>query len=136
MTAITGGCACGAVRYEITAEPVAQLHCQCSICRKLSGTGHSGFMAFPRDGVKLTGKLSSWSYTADSGANATRSHCPACGSPVTGENSRIASVMGIMVGSLDDPSVFKPQAVVFTQSGYDWDVLADGLPRFPKMPPM
>ena len=136
MTAMTGGCACGAVRYEVTAAPVAELHCQCSKCRKLSGTGHTDFMAVPREGVKLTGKLTSWSYTADSGATATRGHCPTCGSPVSGESTGMPGFLGIMAGSLDDPSMFKPQAAVFTESGYDWDALTEGLPRFPKMPPM
>lgn len=36
---ITGGCACGAIRYECTAEPVAAMHCQCRDCQHSSGTG-------------------------------------------------------------------------------------------------
>jgi hypothetical protein len=136
MSKITGGCACGAVKYEISAEPMMQVHCQCSKCRRLSGTGHTAFQVFPADAVKLTGKLASWSYTADSGAKASRGHCPQCGSPVTGEATSMPGFMGIMAGSLDDPSAFKPQIVAFTESGQSWDVLAEGLPRFPKMPPM
>ncbi len=136
MTKMTGGCACGAVRYEISADPVMQVHCQCNKCRKLSGTGHTDLMAFPRDAVKVTGKLASWGYTADSGAKASRAHCPTCGSPVTGETSGHPGLLAIMAGSLDDASVYKPQAAVFTESGYGWDALGEGLPRFPKMPPM
>jgi hypothetical protein len=136
MTKFTGGCACGAVRYEIDAQPVMQLHCQCSKCRKLSGTGHTAIMAFPGPAVKLTGRLAGWSYIADSGATATRYHCPACGSPISGETTGVPGVLAIMAGSLDDPSVFKPQAAVFTETGQHWDVLAEHLPRFAKMPPM
>ncbi|RVA88978.1 aldehyde-activating protein, partial [Mesorhizobium sp. M7A.F.Ca.US.006.04.2.1] len=36
----TGGCACGAIRYETNDEPIFQNHCQCSDCQKRSGTGH------------------------------------------------------------------------------------------------
>ena len=136
MSKISGGCACGAVRYEISADPVMQLHCQCGKCRKLSGTGHTDLMAFPGPAVKLSGKLASWTYTADSGATATRYHCTTCGAPVSGETTSVPGLLVIMAGSLDDPSIFKPQVAVFTETGQHWDVLAEGLPRFPKMPPM
>ena len=38
--AFTGGCACGAIRYEITAEPIGMNDCQCRQCQRKSGTGH------------------------------------------------------------------------------------------------
>lgn len=41
----------------------------------------------------------------------------------------------VTVGSLDDPSKFKPAVVVYAAKGYDWDTLAPGLKRFPGMPP-
>ena len=44
----TGGCACGAVRYEATAEPVFSNHCQCRDCRMRSGTGHGSYRPSPR----------------------------------------------------------------------------------------
>ena len=37
--AYTGGCACGAIRYEIADEPIAMLDCQCLDCQQMSGTG-------------------------------------------------------------------------------------------------
>ena len=42
----------------------------------------------------------------------------------------------ITAGSLDDPSVFKPQFVVYTSRGHAWDRVDPALPSFPKMPPM
>jgi hypothetical protein len=42
----------------------------------------------------------------------------------------------VMAGSLDDPSKFAPQMIVFTTRGHSWDILDPGLPKFPKMPPM
>ena len=38
--AYTGGCGCGAIRYEITGEPIVQNDCQCRDCQRKSGTGH------------------------------------------------------------------------------------------------
>jgi hypothetical protein len=45
-------------------------------------------------------------------------------------------MMTISVGSLDDPSVFKPAFVVYTSRGQKWDLVDPGLQSFPKMPPM
>ena len=58
--AYAGGCACGAVRYEISAEPIFQNHCQCLDCQHKSGTGHGSYMTFAgRNAVKLTGQADS-----------------------------------------------------------------------------
>ena len=57
-----GGCACGAVRYEMSGTPIAQLLCQCQHCRQRSGTGHSAYLVFAqRDDLALTGAVKSWS---------------------------------------------------------------------------
>ena len=53
-----GGCACGAIRYHISGEPVFSNDCQCRDCQHESGTGHGSHMTFRRDGVKLGGVLS------------------------------------------------------------------------------
>ena len=34
-----GGCACGAIRYQISGEPVFMNDCQCRDCQRRSGTG-------------------------------------------------------------------------------------------------
>ncbi len=42
----TGGCACGAIRYDISGEPMAMVDCQCRDCQRRSGTRHSSYLAF------------------------------------------------------------------------------------------
>ena len=44
----TGGCACGAIRYETSSEPIFENHCQCRDCQKRSGTGHGSYLTFPQ----------------------------------------------------------------------------------------
>ena len=44
--AYTGGCACGAIRYDIAGEPVFMNHCQCRDCQRKSGTGHGSYLTF------------------------------------------------------------------------------------------
>jgi hypothetical protein len=45
VQAYTGGCACGAIRFEIIAEPLFQNHCQCLDCQRTSGTGHGSYLS-------------------------------------------------------------------------------------------
>ena len=63
----TGGCACGAIRYEISAEPLAMIDCQCHDCQHTSGTGHGSYLSFPsRNDVKVRAgrRTGTWSPTA------------------------------------------------------------------------
>ena len=49
----TGGCACGAIRYESIAEPVMMLHCHCRDCQRASGGPFSSFVIVPAEAFKL-----------------------------------------------------------------------------------
>ena len=131
----TGGCACGAIRYEIPSEPIFQNHCQCLDCQHKSGTGHGSYLSFMRGGVKQTGNAALWDMVGDSGNVKTRAFCPTCGSPVYMTYAAMPDVITVHAASLDDPSRFKPQAVTYAVRGYEWDVLDPALTRFEKMPP-
>ena len=75
--AYTGGCACGAVRYEISAEPIFMNDCQCRDCQRTSGTGHGSYLTFPsRAQVKVAGEATHWDMVGDSGNVKTRAFCP------------------------------------------------------------
>ena len=81
--AYTGGCACGAIRYEIAGEPMVENDCQCRDCQRKSGTGHGSYLTFPdKRSVKLEGEAKHWDIVGDSGNVKTRAFCPTCGSPV------------------------------------------------------
>lgn len=133
----TGGCACGAVRYEISGEPIFSNHCQCLDCQHKSGTGHGSYLTFAsRKSVTLTGKATQWDLKGDSGNVKTRGFCPTCGAPVYLTFAAMPDFFTIHAASLDDPSRFKPQAVTYAVRGHAWDQLDPTLPKFDKMPPM
>src|SRR5689334_13632542 len=113
MTITTGGCACGAVRYEFSGEPLMMGHCQCRACQRSSGTGHASHVAVPASTFKLTGPVKYWESTADSGNLVARGFCMECGSPLTSMNNGMASMAFIRAASLDDPSLFKPGLAVW-----------------------
>ena len=132
--AYAGGCACGAIGYEISGEPVMN-HCQCRDCQRKSGTGHGSYLTFPRAGVQHTGAAKHWDIVADSGNVKTRAFCPDCGSPVYMTFSAMPDIFTVHAASLDDPSRYKPQAVSYTMCGYAWDKIDPNLAIFEKMPP-
>lgn len=130
-----GGCACGAVRYETSADPIMQVQCQCRDCQKTTGTGHASFIAFPKAAVKLTGRTTEYKSKADSGNTVMRAFCPTCGSHVHGTSSGFPDMITLQVGSLDDPGPFKPQFVAYNVRAHGWDHLDPALPKFERMPP-
>jgi len=135
--AYLGGCACGAVRYEIRAEPIFQNDCQCRHCQQRSGTGHGSYLTFPskRD-VTLTGEAKLWGLAGDSGGMKSQAFFPNCGSPVYLTFAGMPDLFTITAASLDDPTRYKPQAVTYHSRGHDWDRLDPAVPTFDTMPPM
>jgi hypothetical protein len=132
----SGGCACGAIRFEIVGEPMVSNHCQCRDCQRMSGTGHGSYLTFARDGVKLNGEATLWQMMGDSGNAKTRAFCPACGSPVYMTFAAMPDVFTVHATSLDDPGRFAPQMVTYGVRGHAWDHLDPTLQKFDKMPPM
>ena len=110
----TGGCACGAIRYEISCEPLVMNDCQCRDCQRESGTGHGSHLTFPRSGVTVTGEATHWDMVGDSGKAKTRAFCPTCGSPVYMTVAMAPDVFIVRAASLDDPGRYKPQMVFYT----------------------
>ena len=132
----TGGCACGAIRYEIDDEPMVMNDCQCRDCQRTSGTGHGSYLTFPRrSAVTLTGEAAHWDIAGDSGNVKTRAFCPICGSPLYLTFAAMPDVIAVHAASLDDPSRFKPQKVMYGVRGHVWDHIDPTLPKFDKMPP-
>lgn len=131
----TGGCACGAIRYEIAGEPLVCVDCQCRDCSRESGTGHASHVVFLRANVNLSGQASLWDMTADSGNIKTRAFCPKCGSPVYMMFAANPAILTVRAASLDEPHRYSPQMVTYHDSGYAWDYIDSALPVFAKMPP-
>ena len=132
----TGGCACGAIRYEIADEPLGMTDCQCRDCQCKSGTGHGSSRTFPsQEQVKLDGAATHWDIVGDTGNVKTRAFCPTCGSPVHLLFAAAPAVFTVHAASLDDPSRYAPQVVTYRMRGYVWDQIDPALPQLYEMPP-
>jgi hypothetical protein len=130
----TGGCLCGAVRYEAEGEPTLSGHCYCADCRKASGSGFIPFMGFPSRAVRFSGQPRQFTSKAANGGNAVRNFCSVCGGLVFGGEVGKDDSHTIYAGSLDDPSTFRPSIAIFTRNRPAWAVIPPGFTSFDTAP--
>ncbi len=126
-----GGCACGAVRYECSAEPLAMVNCHCRDCQRAGGAGSAPSVVVPAAAFKVVaGEPRVYSVRAASGHTAHRVFCGDCGAPLFASTSGRTDAVALRAGSLDDPSWFRPLAEVWVESAQPWDNLTPGVPHF------
>src|SRR3954451_5627280 len=134
-TPFTGGCACGAVRYECAAEPLMMLNCHCRDCQQSSGGPYSSLVVVPKEAFNVTqGVLRFHPSASEAGGETHRGFCPDCGSPVAGKPDAAPHIVAIRAASLDDPSWFSSQMDVWTSDAHRWDEMNPALPKFEKYP--
>ena len=131
---LTGGCLCGALRYEARGEPSFCGLCYCADCRKASGSGFIPFMGFAAAQLTFSGQTRASTVRARTGGDAVRNHCAACGGLVFGGIPGVDDSHTIYAGSLDDPSAFVPTIAIFTRSRAPWAALPPELKAFDTMP--
>ena len=131
---ITGGCRCGAMRYEAAAEPLFTVNCFCNDCQKFYGGDKSSAVVFPRDAVEIAGEVTYFEVTGGSGQPVSRGFCPTCGTPLFGFPEIAGHLMSVTAGSLDDASWFRPAMNVYTCRAQPWAQMAEGIPSFEKLP--
>ena len=118
----TGGCLCGAVRYEAKSEPIV-CHCHCGRCRRSSGAAFVTWLNFPHEGFRWT--KNEPAYFASS-AQVRRGFCAQCGSSVSFHRAQHVSVS---LGSLDRPGDVEPTVHIWCERQLPWLVVNDGLPQ-------
>lgn len=121
----TGGCRCGAVRFQAAAEPDHISYCHCADCRRATGAPVSAFVGFPTESVTITGDgLRSY----ENGPIA-RTFCGVCGSPIAYVDSRIGDHVYFLLGAMDAPRNYKPTLHAHVRSQLPFLHMPDGLPR-------
>jgi hypothetical protein len=127
-TELTGGCACGQVRYETTGTPAFSLLCQCRQCQRITGSGHSAQFAASADATTIQGEIRYYRFTADSGNAVDTGFCPVCGNPILKKTSGFPQFLFFHASSLDVPEAFHPQMVVWSSCKQPWDHTDPALP--------
>ncbi len=108
MEKVTGGCLCGAVRFEATGAPRRVGICHCLDCRKHHGAVFHASAIFDATAVVVTGDLRAYE---------GRAFCPICGSSVL---SRSGDEIELHLGALDEPNRFAPSYELWTIRRETW----------------
>ena len=135
---ITGGCACGAIRYEAAVEPVMMFNCHCRDCQHATGGACANAVIFPAEAFRFVrGTPRYHDSEASSGGQHRRGYCADCGSRLTGGQNPggDSGIVGVTAGSLDDPTLFRPQMDIFAAHAQPWARMDPELPKFEQMPP-
>jgi hypothetical protein len=133
--AITGGCFCGALRFEADGPIRMRGLCFCATCQKISGGAGNLFIGLDADGFRYTQGEPQRFRHPDSPDGPTREFCGACGVHLAGRSPRAAGGVIVKVGALDDPAVFEgPAVVVWTEEKQAFHQLPQGVPAFPRFP--
>lgn len=131
----TGGCACGAIRFTLTAPFLTTGACHCTACQRASGGGPNYVALVPRAALTVTRGMPKVHVShGDSGGLVGRAFCADCGTPLWSDPDG-QPFLTLKIGALDDASGYAPAVHVYTGSAPAWHPIDDGLPRFERMPP-
>lgn len=117
----TGGCLCGAVRYDCAEAPLMMGTCHCRDCQRNSGSAFATLMVFRKDTVRIAGDgVGRYSDTGGSGQQVERCFCTKCGSPVLANYEVTPQFTVVFAGTLDDPSLVEPEWNIYTAGKQPW----------------
>jgi hypothetical protein len=126
---LTGGCLCGAVRYEIEGNLRHITHCHCEMCRKVHGAAFATYARLARRRLRLT-----------SGADALRSHwssesvtrefCGRCGSQLFWSHEEHSNALSVTLGTVDGDPGGRPEAHIYARDRACLYEITDALPRY------
>lgn len=126
---LTGGCLCGAVRYEFEGTPGAAGWCHCRMCQRSSGAPAQAYVQLALAGFRyMAGEPAVYR----SSANGERRFCPACGSQLEFRDRDVPETISLNSGTLDDPALVPPDRHIWTASAVPWFTDAPGLRRYPE----
>ena len=129
--ALEGGCACGAVRYRLSSEPMFVHCCHCRDCQRHTGSAFVLNALIETDRVTLlSGTPEPVQMPTDSGRPHEIFRCPKCQTAVWSDYGRRGVLRFVRVGTLDDPSALAPDVHIYTRSKLPWVRLPEGVPAF------
>lgn len=125
-----GGCACGAVRYRLTSDPLFTNCCHCQNCQRQTGSAFVINLLIETERVELTaGDPQPVNVPRDDGTAQRVFRCPTCQVAVFSQYGH-PGVRFVRGGTLDDPSSIAPDVHIFTRSKLPWIALPESVPAF------
>ena len=129
--ALTGGCACGRVRYTITDQPMFTHACHCLDCQRTTGSAFVVHHLIAHDELEIEGETRMTHLPTGSGAGCDLHFCPECGAYVWVRYLyHPVDAIAVRGGTLDEPRALPPQAHIFVRSKQPWLDLPADAPQF------
>lgn len=128
VASLTGGCACGAIRYRITGEAYDTGWCHCRLCQRSSGAPAMVFTTCKlvdfvvEQGEDAYGRIRLVEY-------GERGFCTRCGTSLTVHVDYQPDEIDVAAATLDDPEAVTPGFHIFYDARIDWAPAGDALPR-------
>lgn len=133
---VTGGCLCGAVRFEGKAFLQRAYYCHCTLCQKSSGNPFVIGVPIKTGTLRFTKGEPTYYQSSTFGK---RGFCPVCGAQLLWAPIRSSDEWGtnVAVCALDNPADVRPRYHTYTDTKLPWLAISDGLPAFtePESPP-
>ena len=131
---LSGGCMCGAVRYELRSAPFDCGWCHCRTCQLTSGSPAMVFASVPDGDLEWT-TGADYVRSVASSSFGHRSFCGKCGTPFLMKVDHQPETVDFSVATLDDPQGIAPSFHIFWSSKVGWFEPADELPRHDQFRP-
>jgi len=130
---ITGGCHCGAIRYEVKGELIVHALCHCADCRRHAGAPMVGWAMYAEDAVKVTqGEPKIYA----SSEHGRRHFCANCGTGLFYINTNmLPGIIDVQSGTYDDPDAVPVTVHIQVAERVGWMERAHELPAFERYPP-
>ena len=132
---LTGGCLCGAVRFEVTEPLVSAGYCHCTRCQRRTGTAASAQARIAPGSLRiLSGDELIRAYEPPNGF--AKHFCSACGSALWSRGRDDPEIVSVRLGAFDGDPGIRPSARSFVAYAAPWEPIPDdGLPRYPERRP-
>ena len=128
----TGGCQCGAVRYQLEGEPNDVALCHCEGCRKSSGAPVMAWAGYPENRLTM---IKGAPRVVNSSGKSFRAFCEACGTGLFHRNEEfLPGVVEVTVGSFDEPESLPPTLHIQAAEELGWMKRAHELPHVERFP--
>ena len=136
MATLTGGCQCGAVRYEITGTPLTTYVCHCRECRKQSASAFGISLTVRSGDFHVTrGETRHWTRGTDTGRRLRCVFCPQCGSRLWHEGEPKGATISVKGGSIDGGVDLGVAHHIWVSRKLAGVVIPEGRPQFQEEPP-
>lgn len=133
MSTFLGGCRCGAVRYELSADRLPRTYaCHCLDCQTWSGSAFSQQAFFPESALTVTGPLVVYEFVTPSGTLSAQRMCATCHARIFNTNTARPGIVVVRAGTLDRSDELEVVAHIWVKRKQPWLTLPADSPSWPE----